>query len=190
MELSSIHLSLIALGVVLLVVAWSYFPKPKYHPGPTPLPLIGNLLQIPRETPWVTYKEWSEQYGESLHSSVLQSPLSFTKSPQPGPCIHLEVVGKHVLVLNEGKDAEELFSKRGLSNSERPHLVMAGELVGFGRGLALLPYDEDAREARKLIHLTVGAKNLTTYTTLLEAETMRYLRGLRDTPENFLNHLK
>jgi hypothetical protein len=113
-----------------------------------------------------------------------------TRDVQQGPCIHLEVVGQHVLILNEGKDAEEIFSRRGPSNSERPHLVMAGELVGFGRGLALLPYDQDARESRKLIHLTVGAKNLSTYTSLLEAETLRYLRGLRDSPGDLLNHLK
>ena len=67
---------------------------------------------------------------------------------------------------------------------------MAADLVGFGRGLALLPYDQDAREARKLIHQTVGAKGLTAYTSLIETETLRYLRGLRDTPEDFLDHLK
>lgn len=67
---------------------------------------------------------------------------------------------------------------------------MASDLVGFGRGLALLPYDQDAREARKLIHQTVGAKGLSSYTPLIEAETLRYVRGLRDTPENFLDHLK
>jgi hypothetical protein len=67
---------------------------------------------------------------------------------------------------------------------------MAGDLVGFGRGLALLPYDQDARESRKLIHLTVGARSLSTYISLLEAETLRYLRGLRDNPDGLLNHLK
>lgn len=100
------------------------------------------------------------------------------------------MAGQHVLILNDVKDAEELFSKRGPSNSERPHLVMAGDLVGFGRGLALLPYNQDAREARKLIHLTVGSKNLSTYTSLLEDETLRYVRGLRDSPEDLLNHLQ
>lgn len=156
-------------GAASIPVAQTYLFKPKYHPGPTPLPILGNLHQIPRETPWKTYKEWSKAYG---------------------PCIHLEVAGKHVLILNEYKDAEELFSKRGPSNSERPHLVMASDLVGFGRGLALLPYDQDAREARKLIHLTVGTKALSSYTPLIENETLRYLRGLRDTPEAFLDHLK
>lgn len=106
-----------------------------------------------------------------------------------GPCIHLEAAGIHILVLNDSKDAEELLSKRGPINSERPHLVMAGDLVGFGRGLALLPYDQDGREVRKMIHLTVGTKSLPSHYGLLRSETMRYLRGLRDSPEDFIGHL-
>ncbi|KAG9057243.1 hypothetical protein FS842_008050 [Serendipita sp. 407] len=159
----------LATSSVVLPVAWSYYSSSqKYHPGPPKLPIVGNLLQIPREVPWKTYQEWAKIYG---------------------PCVHLEVLGHQILVLNESKDAEELLSKRGLNNSERPHLVMAGDLVGFGRGLALLPYDDAAREARKLIHLTVGAKPFTSYYGLIESETMRYLCGLRDSPENVNRHL-
>jgi hypothetical protein len=66
---------------------------------------------------------------------------------------------------------------------------MAGDLVGFGRGLALLPYDQDARETRKLIHLTVGQKSIPEHNALLESETRRFLRGLRDTPDDFVGHL-
>lgn len=98
-------------------------------------------------------------------------------------------MGNHILVLNESKDAEELLSKRGPSNSERPHLIMAGDMCGFDRGLALLQYDQHARETRKLIHLTVGMKNLPTYHPLLKSETKRFLRGIRDTPDNFIAHL-
>ncbi|PVF95625.1 cytochrome P450 [Serendipita vermifera] len=160
-----------ASGITSGALLWSYISsqnQKKYHPGPSRLPVIGNLLQIPKETPWTTYREWSKVYG---------------------PCVHLEIVGCHILILNDPKDADELLSKRGTTNSERPHLIMAGDLVGFGRGLALLPYDQDARETRKLIHLTVGQKSIPGHTALLESETKRFLRGLRDTPENFVGHL-
>jgi hypothetical protein len=43
-------------------------------------------------------------------------------------CVHLKVVGNHILILNGSKDVEELFSKLGPSNSEGPHVVMAGWL--------------------------------------------------------------
>jgi len=35
-------------------------------PGPRPLPIIGNLLDIPRESSWLTYAEFSKTYGEVI----------------------------------------------------------------------------------------------------------------------------
>jgi fumitremorgin C synthase len=32
-------------------------------PGPSGLPLIGNVLDAPAENFWLRYKEWSDQYG-------------------------------------------------------------------------------------------------------------------------------
>lgn len=35
-------------------------------PGPTPLPLIGNVLSVNTKVPWLTYTDWRAKYGESL----------------------------------------------------------------------------------------------------------------------------
>jgi hypothetical protein len=32
-------------------------------PGPKPLPIVGNLFDVPSKEQWRTYKEWSEHYG-------------------------------------------------------------------------------------------------------------------------------
>jgi hypothetical protein len=34
-----------------------------YPPGPPPLPLIGNLFDIPKEFSWLTYGQLSRKYG-------------------------------------------------------------------------------------------------------------------------------
>jgi hypothetical protein len=39
-----------------------------YPPGPKRLPIIGNLLDMPSHEEWVTYKNWSDQYGRALQS--------------------------------------------------------------------------------------------------------------------------
>jgi hypothetical protein len=37
-----------------------------YPPGPRPLPIIGNLLDIPKEFSWLAYTRLSEKYGTIL----------------------------------------------------------------------------------------------------------------------------
>ena len=36
-----------------------------YPPGPRPLPIIGNLLDIPMESSWLTYSQLAKKYGTS-----------------------------------------------------------------------------------------------------------------------------
>jgi hypothetical protein len=40
-----------------------------YPPGPRPLPLLENLLDVPRLRPWLTYTEWAKKYGKFMLSS-------------------------------------------------------------------------------------------------------------------------
>ena len=48
-------------------------------PGPRPLPVLGNLLDIPKRHPWRGYKEYSKQYGTVY--SPWSCPLILTTPP-------------------------------------------------------------------------------------------------------------
>lgn len=51
-------------GLILAYWAFSKSPQRKsLPPGPPAWPIIGNLLDIPKDFGWFKYKEWSEQYG-------------------------------------------------------------------------------------------------------------------------------
>lgn len=70
----------IALSVLVLTSIAHYHGKAsKYKkrcrgrplpPGPTPLPIAGNLFDIPKVLPWHTYRDLSRKYGTCLILTV------------------------------------------------------------------------------------------------------------------------
>jgi hypothetical protein len=55
------------LSALFLVLSYIFFQVRKlrapYPPGPPPVPLIGNALDIPTRKPWEKYLEWSKQFN-------------------------------------------------------------------------------------------------------------------------------
>lgn len=52
----------------------------KLPPGPRRLPLLGNLFDLPRHTPWLTFQRRAKQYGaESRDWTLLINDLLFRR---------------------------------------------------------------------------------------------------------------
>ncbi|KAF4581768.1 hypothetical protein EYR40_002786 [Pleurotus pulmonarius] len=74
-------------------------------PSPKGLPLLGHILEVPKEYEWKKYSEWSKQ----LETDV----------------ISLNMLGSTVIVLDSLKAAEDLLAKRSSFYSSRrvsPHI--------------------------------------------------------------------
>jgi hypothetical protein len=74
---SYIYLDLF-LGSVFVYSALRFFasvsirkPRHALPPGPTPLPLIGNLLDLPKSHDWVEWTKHKELYGERFQVQLL-----------------------------------------------------------------------------------------------------------------------
>ena len=86
----------------LLVAIYLWFRRSKLPPGPSRLPIIGNLHQAPKEAVWVTYQKWVEQYG---------------------PLVYLNFGGTNVLLIGDHEVAKDLLDKKANIYSSRPRMV-------------------------------------------------------------------
>lgn len=66
-------------------------------------------------------------------STARYSQVSLCSLFFPGSVIHVKAFGHAVVVLNDIQALSDLLDKRGQVYSDRPKLVMAGEMMGLGQ---------------------------------------------------------
>ncbi|RDB21839.1 hypothetical protein Hypma_010803 [Hypsizygus marmoreus] len=139
-------------------------------PGPTKLPIIGNLLDMPARMEWVTYHEWSKSFDSDI--------------------IHLKIAGMSVIVLDTAEAAFELLERRSSIYSGRPRLPMLNELCGYSYNFGLMKYGDQWREHRRLFHHAFHpTASKLMHPNLLKA-THGLLRRMLARPDiDFLDHL-
>ncbi|KXN81512.1 O-methylsterigmatocystin oxidoreductase [Leucoagaricus sp. SymC.cos] len=142
-----------------------------YPPGPKPLPLIGNALDIPTVKGFEIFAEWSKQYGD---------------------IIHLGALGKHIVVLNSIEAANELCGERSATYSSRPHLTMLVELMNAIRFMAVMPYGDPWRARRKMFQHYFPPSDPSGITISRSEEFVRryLLPNILDTPAQFHKHIR
>ncbi|ROV92650.1 hypothetical protein VSDG_06582 [Cytospora chrysosperma] len=156
---SQIYLVLLSLAAILLVQQSlrhlsrrsSLLPLP---PGPPGLPVIGNLHQTPKSRVWARWHAWAKEYG---------------------PVVYLNMLGQPIVILNSAKAAQDLLARRGAIYSDRPRLVLAGELALKGLHLLLMPYDSQYKVHQKMEAPLLSPKAAFSYRPLLHLESRQLL---------------
>ncbi|KAF9260579.1 cytochrome P450 [Marasmius fiardii PR-910] len=155
-------------------ITWTVRKNRKNRPpGPRGLPFIGNALQTPSDHQWLKWHEWQKQYGDVMRITVLGQPS---------------------VILSSLEAANDLLESRGNIYSDRPAAIMAGELVGWDRGLGYTrsAHDPHFREFRRLFHQFIGPRACASreLQDVQERENLRLLGKLLDSPEDFAEHIR
>ncbi|KAL1950428.1 hypothetical protein VTO73DRAFT_5552 [Trametes versicolor] len=129
-------------------------------PGPKRLPLVGNLLSIPRFKPWLGFRDLTAQYGEITY---------------------LEVLGQSILVLGSPSVIFELLEKRSANSSDRTVSPLI-QLAGQGYNFAFMPYGQFWRRHRRAFwqHFHSGVSE--SYWPIQQAYARDFLVKLLDKP--------
>lgn len=144
-------------AVVVLVVGRLLFTRRPPHPlppGPNPVPLLGNLHQLPKSLQWFHLYHWSKKYG---------------------PVMHLSMGGQPLVILSTHQAAHDLLNKRSGRYSDRPRMVMAGELVTRGMHMLLRQYDERYRLHQRMEAPLLTLRSASSYRPLQDMESRQLL---------------
>ncbi|TBU28336.1 cytochrome P450 [Dichomitus squalens] len=158
--------------IALATLSWLALSKKRFKlpPGPKPLPVIGNVLQVPKGYEWLQYARWGREYG---------------------PILYLNFLGERVFILNSQQAAVDILEKNMNVYSDRPrNMVMASELIGWNRAVALNPGGAQHRRLRRLLSKSLNSTAVRDYRSLQEQSAQTLVRLLLQSPKDFLKHIR
>lgn len=86
-------------------------------PGPRGIPIIGNLLDLPKEKDWEVYQHLAHQHGTQTTSIN----FGFSRNPPvlAGDVFSLKVLGTTLIILNSIESISDLLEARSAVYSSR-----------------------------------------------------------------------
>lgn len=153
----AILLGFASLSLFLFWLLHRRFSHRSLPPGPKPLPLVGNLHQVPPKDPWRQFKKWNDEYG---------------------PLITLHMGPKTVICVGSHHVAQDLLNKRQNIYSSRPRMVYMGECVFKGLNTGLLPYGAQWRTHNRIQTKCLRPGWVSQYGPVQDLETKQMLQEL------------
>ncbi|KAF8840877.1 cytochrome P450 [Paxillus ammoniavirescens] len=139
-------------------------------PGPTGWPIVGNLFEISSDKTWLDFAVLGKKYGDTSSISIL---------------------GTRYVILNSCEAVSDILEKQSAKCSDRPHLTMACDLVGWGSGMFFINYGARFRRYRKLFYHMFGNRSSTAiFNPIEEEETRRFLCNVLKRPDNLAAHIR
>ncbi|KAI1035635.1 hypothetical protein LB504_006129 [Fusarium proliferatum] len=141
-------------------------------PGPRGLPLVGNVLDLPRADQFEAH-HWAK------HKDLYGNISSVT------------VFGQTLVIINDAKLVQTILNDRSAKHSSRSKMTFAGEMVGWDKTLSFLPFNDQLRSHRKKAHLCLKSEaSISSNDTIQEIEVGHFLLHLLRDPDRLVEHIQ
>ncbi|KAH7887275.1 cytochrome P450 [Phlebopus sp. FC_14] len=165
------------LAIVAIVIGLYFVSNPcssnrknlPFPPGPKPLPIVGNIYDVPSHASWKTFKDWGAKYGD---------------------IIYFHTFGRPVIVLNSAEVAHELLNKRSAIYSYRPQFAMVNEVIGWKFSLTSMDYGEKSKRQRRYMQSYFQKNRLSAGYGMQLKEAYTLLNDLIRDPDEWKKHLQ
>lgn len=141
-----------------------------FPPGPSGLPILGNLLDWPVSKGWLTFTSWGTMYGDLVHVNVL---------------------GTHMIIVNSVEKATSML--QDVNYIDRPSSFFLAEVVGWKHVLTFLNDGPRFKAGRRLFKQILGTKSLTKrFSPMIQPKTQDFIRKILDDPrpESLRQHIR
>ncbi|KAK3326931.1 cytochrome P450 [Cercophora scortea] len=154
---------------VILIGRWIFQTiqwnrKYKLPPTVPGVPIFGNTFQIPalQQGPWA--KELAEKYGEM-----------FT----------CKFGGNTWVFLNSSRVVTDLMERRAAIYNSRPEFPMTQGIMSRDSRIVLMPYNEQWRTVRKIMHQILSARALDVFMPFQDLESKNLCWDYLETPDRW-----
>jgi cytochrome P450 len=146
--------SLILIPCLWFIYKFTWKKTKLLPPGPTPVPIIGNIQELIQKEPLQCFKDWHQEYG---------------------PLVTLRYGTRLIMSVSSYDIARELFENRGAIYSSRPRFIIASEHMSGSMNLALLPNNRRWQEHRRVIGRFLDPNTTKRYAPIQDLEAKQVL---------------
>jgi cytochrome P450 len=165
---SGLAIALLSVVIVLgLRSASTARSRKRLPPGPPSSFWSGSY--IPLQHPWRKLKEYTDTYGDLITLKLAN--------------------GKLLFICGSATSADAILNKQSAVTSDRPHLIMAGDLLSGGKRMLILGYNDRWRKYRKIMHEALNNTVAVRYESIQEHEATLTAHFIGLDPSNFQQHL-
>ncbi|EJD50383.1 cytochrome P450 [Auricularia subglabra TFB-10046 SS5] len=107
-----------------------------------------------------------------------------------GPLVHLRILSKDLLILNDAEVVADLLDKRSAMYSGRPSLPMVCDLMGWSWNIGFMNYDNAWRAHRRVLQRYFGTSSSPRHLAIIRKNNRIFLDALLIEPTKYQDHIQ